>query len=79
MSGTPAPPVKTKPYKAIAAFILTFAGLVIQAMTSGPDKPVTVQEWVVIVVGALITTAAVYGITNPATKPVGRDSGWNGT
>lgn len=60
----------TKPYKAVAAFVLTFAGLVIQAVTSSPaDQAITGKEWLVIVVGALVTTGAVYGITNPANGP----------
>lgn len=54
----------TKPYKAVAAFIFTFLGLVIQAINGGDDK-FTVNEWIVIIIGSLVTTAAVYGITNP--------------
>lgn len=66
-SATPAPPTATKPYKAIAAFVLTFLGLLVQAVTAKADaREITVQEWIVIVVGSLVTTGAVYGITNPA-------------
>lgn len=57
----------TRPYKAAAAFVFTFLGLVVQAVTGHGDGAITGKEWLVIVVGALVTTAAVYGITNPAT------------
>lgn len=69
MSGsvTPAPPTPTKPYKAIAAFVLTFLGLLIQSLEpTAKHHPVTTIEWVVTIVGALVSAGAVYGITNPA-------------
>lgn len=66
MSVTPAPPTPTKPYKAIAAFVLTFAGLIIQAISDKADTKITSTEWIIIVVGALVTAGTVYGITNPA-------------
>jgi hypothetical protein len=64
---TPAPPVKTKPYKAIAAFVLTFLGLLLQSLEpTAEHHPVTAIEWVVTILGALATAGAVYGVTNPA-------------
>lgn len=57
----------TKPYKAIASFVLTFAGLVLQAVTGHGDGGITGQEWLVIIVGSLVSAGAVYGVTNPAT------------
>lgn len=66
---TPAPPTPTKPYKAIAGFVLTFLGLIVQALTSNADaNSITLQEWLVIVVGSLVSAGAVYGITNPAKR-----------
>lgn len=58
--------VPTKPYKAIAGFVLTFLGLVVQAITGKADSGITLQEWIVIIVGSLVSAGAVYGITNPA-------------
>lgn len=58
--------VPTKPYKAILGFILTFLGLIVQALTSGADgRAITGQEWLVIIVGSLVSAGGVYGITNP--------------
>lgn len=66
---TPAPPVVTQPYKAIAAFVLTFLGLLVQSFDpAAAHHPVTWQEWVVTIVGSLISAGAVYGITNPAKR-----------
>lgn len=59
--------VATKPYKAVAGFILTFLGLVVQALVGQGDAGITVREWAVIVIGSLVTAGAVYGITNPPT------------
>lgn len=56
----------TQPYKAVAAFILTFAGLVVQAITGHGDGAITGKEWLVIIVGSLVTSGSVWGITNPA-------------
>ena len=55
----------TKPYKACAAFVLTALGLVVQALAGRGDAVITAREWVIIVVGAIVTAAATYGITNP--------------
>lgn len=64
---TPAPPTPTKPYKAIAAFIVTFLGLLVQSLEPGAEHhPVSATEWAVTIVGALVAAAAVYGVTNPA-------------
>lgn len=56
----------TKPYKAIAAFLITFVGAVlvsIQDKTEFSDlRPL---QWLVVLGFALVNTAAVYQITNP--------------
>lgn len=71
--GTPAPPAKTKPYKAYAGFVVTFIVLVGQALDPGADHhPVSVSEWIVTFVGALATAAVVYGVTNPAIRKAAR-------
>lgn len=64
----------TKPYKAIAAFVLTFAGLLIQAITGHGDGAISGQEWLVIIVGSLVSAGGVYGITNPTTTTRGGSS-----
>jgi hypothetical protein len=56
-----------KPYKAIAAFVLTFLGLVVQALTDRGADAISTREWFIIVVGALVTTGVVYGVSNQPT------------
>jgi hypothetical protein len=64
--------VPTKPYKAVVAFVLTFLGLIVQALTThGDARNIAGSEWLVIIVGSLVTTGAVYGITNPAASSSG--------
>lgn len=55
----------TKPYKAAAAFVLTLLGLIVQALVDRGGSTITGREWFIIVIGSLVTTGAVYGITNP--------------
>lgn len=56
---------KTKPYKAVAAFVFTFLGLFVQALVGYGDAAITTREWLVIVVGSLVTAYATYQVTNP--------------
>lgn len=60
--------VPTKPYKAIIGFVLTFLGLVVQAMQGFGNSPITTREWIIAIVGALVTAGGVYQITNPPTR-----------
>lgn len=56
----------TKPYKAFAAFALTFLTALlalVQDKTQFTD--LTPLQWLIAVVSALVTSAAVYGVTNP--------------
>lgn len=70
MSVTPAPPTPTKPYKAIAAFVLTFLALLLQSLEPGAEHhPVSTTEWIVTILGALVSAGVVYGVTNPAKVP----------
>lgn len=62
----PTPPAApTKPYKAIAAFVLTALGLIVQALVGKGDDVITGREWFVIVAGAVVTAAVTWGVTNP--------------
>lgn len=58
----------TRPYKAVAAFVLTVLGLLWAAL-EGRDSlgDMSVMEWASIVVPVILTTGAVYGIRNPIT------------
>lgn len=60
----------TKPYKAIAAFVLTFLGTLIASIQGRKEfSELTTLEWLIVICSALVTTAVVYGVTNPpATK-----------
>lgn len=55
-----------KPYKAIAALVVTFLGL-LWANLEGKEQWDTLgfQDWVTIIVPTVLATAAVYGIRNP--------------
>lgn len=60
----------TKPYKAIAAFVLTFIGALLATVQGRTDldtmKPL---DWLIVVGSALVTAGTVYGVTNPPTAP----------
>lgn len=56
---------ETKPYKAIAAFLLTALGLVVQALVGKGDAVITAREWFVIIAGSIVTAAVTWGVTNP--------------
>lgn len=56
----------TKPYKAFAAFALTFlASLLALVQDKTEFTDLTPLQWVIAVVSALVTAATVYGVTNP--------------
>ena len=56
----------TEPYKAIAAFVITFIGGVLVSVQDKTEfSDLTLLQWLVVVGFALVNTAAVYGITNP--------------
>lgn len=64
--------VPTKPYKAIAGFLVTVLAGIIVAVQGRPEvdtlKPVA---WLLITGGAIVNAAVVYGITNPPTSAPG--------
>lgn len=56
----------TQPYKAVAAFVLTFLGTLLASIQGRKEfADLTALEWLIVVGTALVTTGAVYGITNP--------------
>lgn len=62
-----------RPYKAIAAFVITVLGL-LWANLAGRDTlgDMTAMEWLSIIVPTILTTGAVYGIQNPITYKADR-------
>lgn len=55
-----------RPWKAIAAFVLTVLGLLWASLEGKDDLGnMTVMEWLAIIVPTILTTGAVYGIRNP--------------
>ena len=56
----------TQPYKAVAAFVLTFIGALIATIQGRTDintmKPL---DWLIVVGSALATAGTVYGVRNP--------------
>lgn len=58
----------TKPYKSVAAFVLTFlASLLALVQDKTEFSDLTTLQWLVAVVSALVTAGVVYGVTNPPT------------
>lgn len=58
--------IPTKPYKAAAAFVLTFLGTLLASIQGRKEfTDLTALEWVIVIGTALVTTGAVYGVTNP--------------
>lgn len=59
----------TKPYKSVAAFVLTFlASLLALVQDKTEFSDLTTLQWLVAVVSALVTAGVVYGVTNPPTR-----------
>lgn len=57
-----------RPWKAIAAFVLTVLGLLWASLEGRDDLGnMTTMEWLAIIVPTILTTGAVYGIRNPIT------------
>lgn len=60
---------KTQPFKAAAAFVLTFLGTLLASIQGHKEfGDLTALEWLIVVGTALVTTGAVYGITNTAVE-----------
>lgn len=56
----------TKPYKAVAAFVLTFLGTLLASIQGHKEfSDLTPLEWLIVIGTALVTTGAVYHVTNP--------------
>lgn len=56
----------TKPYKAVAGFVLTFLGTLIATVQGRTDlDSMKLIDWCIVVGSALVTAGAVYGISNP--------------
>lgn len=63
---TPPPPVTTKPYKAVVAFILAFVGSLLATVQGRTDlDTMKLIDWVIVIATALVTAGGVYQVTNP--------------
>lgn len=62
--------MQTQPFKAVAAFVLTFLGSLLATIQGRTDldtmKPL---DWFIVVGSALVTSGAVYGVTNTPKPP----------
>jgi hypothetical protein len=57
----------TKPYKAIAALVLTFLGTLYATLQGRTDLgTMGWTDWLIVIISSLVSAGAVYGITNPA-------------
>lgn len=60
----------TKPYKAVAGFVLTFLASLLATVQGRTDlDTMGAADWLIVVGGALVAAGAVYGITNPPKGP----------
>jgi len=60
------PTTATQPYKAVAAFVVTFlAALLAQVQDKTEFGDLTTLQWLVAVVSALVSAAVVWGVPNP--------------
>lgn len=60
----------TKPYKAVAGFVLTFLASLIATIQGRTDlDTMTALDWLIVAGGALVVAGTVYGITNPPKAP----------
>ena len=60
----------TQPYKAIVAFILTFAATLLASIEGeGNIADLTWPEWLTIILSALVTAGAVFQVSNPPREP----------
>lgn len=56
----------TKPYKAVAAFVVTFIGTLAATLQGRPElESMKMIDWLIVLGTTLAATAAVYQTTNP--------------
>lgn len=56
----------TKPYKALAGFVLTFLASLLATIQGRTDlETMKLIDWCIVIGGALVVAGGVYGITNP--------------
>lgn len=54
-----------KPYKAVAAFVLTFLGTLLATIQGRTDlNSMRFMDWAIVVLSAVVTTGAVYQVDN---------------
>ena len=64
------PTTPTRPYKAIAGFVLTFLGTFLATVQGRTDlDTMGVIDWLIVAGSALVVAGTVYGITNPPVPP----------
>lgn len=60
----------TKPYKAVAAFVLAFLGALLATVQGRTDlDSMKAVDWLIVVGSALVTAGATYAVTNPPKPP----------
>ncbi len=59
----------TQPYKAAIAFVLSFLTALYASLQGRTDlNDLGPIEWLIIILGAVVTAGAVYVVTNPPTR-----------
>lgn len=59
---------ESKPYKAVAAFVLTFLSALLALVQDKTEfSDLTPLQWLIAVTSALVTAGVVYGISNTPT------------
>ncbi len=55
-----------RPYKAVAAFVLSFLTALYATLQGREDLDSTrLVDWLIVVLGAIVTAGATYAVTNP--------------
>lgn len=55
-----------KPYKAVAAFVLSFLTALFATVQGRTDlDTMKVADWLIVLIGAVVTAGATYAVTNP--------------
>lgn len=64
---TPAPPTKTKPYKAVVAWVLSFLGALLMLVQDKTEfNDLTALQWLIALITSAVVAGGVWTIPNPA-------------
>lgn len=66
----------SRPYKAVVAFLGTFLVSLFAALQDKTElDTMSVNQWILVILGALVSAAVTYGVPNPIVPKVPGDDG----